>query len=147
MRLGTTYICVNNLNKSLNFYRLLLNQEPLYCNEERWVTFDCGNYLSLYNKQFDLDFINNSDHLKHFNQSYLNNLKKEETEKINNIVVFNFEVDDLISSYERIKKLELGEVSELFYVDIHIPYWYFTIKDPDGNEIEITGEYIKNNDG
>ncbi len=40
-----------------------------------------------------------------------------------------------------LKKLKIGAVSELLFVNIHMPYWYFTIKDPDGNEIEITGNY------
>ena len=44
MRLGTTYISVNDFAKSLAFYQLLLEQEPLYCNDDRWATFDCGNY-------------------------------------------------------------------------------------------------------
>mgnify|MGYP000609335068 FL=1 len=54
MRLGTTYISVNDFAKSLAFYQLLLEQEPLYCNDDRWATFDCGNSLSLYNRQFDI---------------------------------------------------------------------------------------------
>ena len=117
MRLGTTYISVNDFAKSLAFYQLLLEQEPLYCNDDRWATFDCGNSLSLYNRQFDIDFLVNNDYRGHYNHSYL------------------------ISEYERIKKLKIGAVSELLFVNIHMPYWYFTIKDPDGNEIEITGNY------
>ena len=35
MKLGTTYICVEDIEKSLNFYRALLQQEPLYCNDEQ----------------------------------------------------------------------------------------------------------------
>ena len=38
MRLGTTYISVNDFAKSLAFYQLLLEQEPLYCNDDRWAT-------------------------------------------------------------------------------------------------------------
>lgn len=36
--------------------------------------------------------------------------------------------------------LILGKVSDLMYVNIHMPYWYFNIEDPDGNIIEITGK-------
>ena len=53
MRLGTTYICVEDMEKSLNFYKLLLQKEPLYCNDDRWIAFDCGNQLALYNKKYD----------------------------------------------------------------------------------------------
>ena len=141
MRLGTTYISVNDFAKSLAFYQLLLEQEPLYCNDDRWATFDCGNSLSLYNRQFDIDFLVNNDYRGHYNHSYLTTLKNENSDKINTSVIFNFEVEDLISEYERIKKLKIGAVSELLFVNIHMPYWYFTIKDPDVNEIEITGNY------
>ena len=60
MRLGTTYICVKDIEKSLAFYKSLLNQEPLYCNDDRWITFYCGNYLSLYDKQYDIDLVKNN---------------------------------------------------------------------------------------
>ena len=59
----------------------------------------------------------------------------------NNLVVFNFEVDDLKSEYQRLKNLNIGKVSELMYVNVHMPYWYFNILDPDGNTLEITGSY------
>ena len=104
MRLGTTYISVNDFAKSLAFYQLLLEQEPLYCNDDRWATFDCGNSLSLYNRQFDIDFLVNNDYRGHYNHSYLTTLKNENSDKINTSVIFNFEVEDLISEYERIKK-------------------------------------------
>ena len=35
MKLGTTYICVQDIEKSLHFYKLLLQQEPLYCSGDR----------------------------------------------------------------------------------------------------------------
>lgn len=59
----------------------------------------------------------------------------------NNIVIFNFEVDDLKAEYQRIKGLSIGEVSEILYVNVHMPYYYFNIIDPDGNVLEITGNY------
>ena len=144
MRLGTTYISVNDFAKSLAFYQLLLEQEPLYCNDDRWATFDCGNSLSLYNRQFDIDFLVNNDYRGHYNHSYLTTLKNENSDKINTSVIFNFEVEDLISEYERIKKLKIGAVSELLFVasiiiasnfnfitiwifDCKIPVWHMDI--------------------
>ena len=59
----------------------------------------------------------------------------------NNIVIFNFEVENLMDEYIRLKDLNIGKVSDLMYVNIHMPYWYFNIIDPDGNIIEITGKY------
>ena len=50
-------------------------------------------------------------------------------------------MEDLKSEHERLKELNIGEVSELMYVNVHMPYWYFNITDPDGNTLEITGKY------
>ena len=46
MKLGTTYICTEDINKSCAFYQALLQQEPIYRNEDRWIVFACG--ISLY---------------------------------------------------------------------------------------------------
>lgn len=48
MKLGTTYTYVNDMEKFFEFYKLLLQKEPLYCHDDRWITFDCGNQISLY---------------------------------------------------------------------------------------------------
>jgi len=47
------------MEKSLNFYRLLLQKEPLYCNDDRWIAFDCGNQIALYNKKYDEKLLKN----------------------------------------------------------------------------------------
>lgn len=33
-------------------------------------------------------------------------------------------------------------MTEIKYVNNAMPYYYFQVEDPDGNVIEITGEYI-----
>ena len=126
MKLGTTYICVKDMKNSL---------------EDRWITFDCGNFLSLYNKQYDKILIEKNENC--FNQAYIDEFFRDKTEKKNNLVVFNFEVDNLKEEYERIKKLKIGKVSEIMYVNVHMPYWYFNVLDPDGNILEITGKFHK----
>lgn len=136
MKLGTTYICVEDIKKSLHFYKELLQQEPLYANDDRWVTFDCGNSISLYNKKYDENLLKKAKD-GCFNQSYIDDFYKGETEKKNNIIILNFEVENLKSEHERIKSLKIGEVSELMYVNVHLPYWYFNVIDPDGNVLEI----------
>ena len=141
IRLGTTYICVKNMEKSINFYKLLLQQDPIYMNEERWVTFKCGQTVSLYNKEYDQKIIENH---KYFNQAYIDDFFIEDDEKKNNIMILNFEVDNLKAEYERLLSLNIGEVSKLMYVNVHMPYWYFNIKDPDGNTLEITGDFEEN---
>lgn len=140
MKLGVTYICVEDLKKSLEFYRTILQQDPLYCNDERWIEFDCGNHLALYNKQYDEKLLKESKEV-HFNQTYLDDFYKDVGLRKNNIVVFNFEVDNLMAEYNRIKNASIATVSEIMYVNVHIPYYYFNVIDPDGNVLEITGKY------
>lgn len=102
--------------------------------------FDCGNQIALYNKKYDDNLLEKSKDI-HFNQAYIDNFRKEDDCKKNNIVIFNFEVENLKSEYERIKALNIGEVSEIMYVNVHMPYYYFNVIDPDGNILEITGNY------
>lgn len=140
MTLGTTYICVKDIEKSLEFYKFLLQQEPLYCNDDRWITFDCGNQISLYNKKYDEKLLKESNDI-HFNQAYIDDFFIDDNPKRNNIVIFNFQVEDLKSEYERIKSLGIGKMSEIMYVNVHMPYYYFNVIDPDGNILEISGNY------
>ena len=138
MVLGTTYIFVNDLKKSLEFYSKLLQESPLYANDDRWVQF--SNKIALYNRAYDVKIIDKEPSDK-FNQAYIDDFYKDKGVPKNNLVVFNFVVDDLKVEYERLKKADIGEISELMYVNIHMPYWYFNIIDPDGNTLEITGKY------
>lgn len=140
MRLGTTYICVRDIDKSLDFYCKLLKQEPSYANGNRWITFNVGNTLSLYNKEYDKQLLSSKDKKEHFNEAYMSDFNNEK-EAVNTIMILNFEVDHLKEEYERVKALNIGQVSELMYVNVHAPYWYFNITDPDGNILEITGKY------
>lgn len=136
MQLETTYICVKDMQTSLDFYRILLQQEP-ECVNDRWATFLCGNSISLYNKKYD-DLIIEKEANKHFNQAYIDDFQKEDGEAKNNIVIFNFTTKHLVQEYERLKKANIGELSDMMYVNVSMPYWYFNIKDPDGNLLEIT---------
>jgi len=96
MRLGTTYICVINMEKSLNFYKALLQKEPLYSNDDRCITFECGNNFSLYNKSYDEKLILKEEN-NTFNQAYIDEFYKNNGKPKNNMVIFNFEVDNLKS--------------------------------------------------
>ena len=136
MKLGTTYICVKDIRKSIHFFEKLLQSKPLYANDDRWVTFDCGNILSLYNKKYDEGLIQHASK-ECFNQAYIDEFYTEDKDKKNNIIILNFEVENLKAEHERLKSLDIGEVSQLMYVNVHFPYWYFNIKDPDGNILEI----------
>lgn len=138
MFLATIYICVKDIGRSIDFYKKLLEEEPETQNGDRWVQF--SNKIALYNKEYDAKIIGKEPSEK-FNQAYIDEFNSDTGEKKNNTVVFNFYTNDLKAEYERLKKLNIGEVSELMYVNVFMPYWYFNITDPDGNVIEITGDY------
>lgn len=138
MELGTTYIFVKDIKKSVDFYCRLFQEKPIKANDDRWVQF--SNKIALYNKSYDAKIIG-KEPSERFNQAYIDDFYKDTGIPKNNLVVYNFNVENLKSEYERLKKLELGEVSELMYVNVHMPYWYFNIVDPDGNTLEITGKY------
>lgn len=138
MFLGTTYIYAKDINASIEFYKNLLQEEPLFTNGNRWVQF--SNMIALYNKEYDESIIG-TEASETFNQAYIDEFFRSSGERKNNIVVFNFCTTDLLSEYERLKELNIGELSELMYVNVFAPYWYFNITDPDGNVIEITGNY------
>lgn len=138
MVLGTTYIYVSDIKKSIDFYSKLLQEQPQKANDDRWVQF--SNKIALYNKAYDAKIIGTKASDR-FNQAYIDEFYKDTGTPKNNLVVFNFDVDDLKSEYQRLKNLNIGKVSELMYVNVHMPYWYFNITDPDGNTLEITGNY------
>ncbi len=138
MFLATTYIYVNDINISTEFYKKLLCEDPQCVNEDRWVQF--SNKIALYNRKYDEKIITKEPCGK-FNKAYIDEFFRETGEKKNNTVVFNFYTDDLKAEYERLIMLGIGEVSPIMYVNVFMPYWYFNITDPDGNVIEITGGY------
>ncbi len=143
MKLGTTYINVTDMARTTDFYKKLLCCEPVGKNHERWVTFECGSSLSLYNRKYDEALIRSPENHDAFNFPYIAMLSRKESEKKNNVVVLNFVVEDLEAEYERIKALDIGKVSELMFIGVNVPYWYFTVTDPDGNTIEITSDPIE----
>ena len=91
-------------------------------------------------KKYDEKLLEESKDV-HFNKAYIDDFCKEDGGRKNNIVIFNFEVEDLKSEYKRLKDLNIGKVSDTMYVNVHMPYYYFNVIDPDGNILEITGNY------
>ena len=57
-------------------------------------------------------------------------------------VVINLSTNDLKNEYDRICELGIGsKLTEIRYINARNPYYYFSMKDPDDNTIEITGPY------
>lgn len=55
MVLGTTYIFAGDIKKSITFYSILLQENPIHQNDDRWVQF--SNKIALYNKAYDAKII------------------------------------------------------------------------------------------
>lgn len=141
MELVSTYIETEDFNKSINFYKKVLQIEPIIFCENRWVEFEVGNKIALYNGKFDEQKINDNDKLyNHYNKAYIDDFNSRKLDRKNNIVTFNFYTENLKSEYERIKELKICDLSEIKYVNIAEPYYFFNICDPDGNILEICSD-------
>ena len=141
MKLISAYIETEDFNKSINLYKKVLQIEPIVFCENRWVEFELGNKIALYNKKFDEQKIkDNSNIEENYNKAYIDDFNSKKSDKKNNIVTFNFYTENLKDEYERIKKLKICDVSEVMYVNIVEPYYYFNVSDPDGNLLEICSD-------
>lgn len=142
LHLGSTYLIVKDLERSIEFYSKLLEMEPTARAYDRWAQFNFeGKCIALYNSAFDRSKIDANENLYcHYNKNYLDYFERRCISYGNN-VVHNFWIEDLNKEYERIRNLNIGDMSEILYVNISSTYYFFIVKDPDGNTIEITGAY------
>ncbi|MFP4344841.1 MAG: VOC family protein [Anaerolineales bacterium] len=142
LRLGSVYLIVKDMERSLEFYEALLDMEVTSQNFNRWAQFDFGNAsIALYNPLFDEDRVSRGDDLESaYNSEYLE-YRADHPVTYGNNVVLNFWVPDLNEEYERVKALGIGEVSEILFINVASPYYFFMLEDPDGNQLEITGTW------
>ncbi|MFA9379397.1 MAG: hypothetical protein ACERKZ_22025, partial [Lachnotalea sp.] len=116
MKFGCTYIKVKDMEKSLNFYEKLTATQAKYSEIKRWVGFPCG--ISLYCLDYDLQKIDKKKYNEsNYNQEYIKYILKESTISSKSIV-FNFTTQDLEVERNRIINLDIGNVSEVMFVNI-----------------------------
>lgn len=112
-------------------------------NMERFAQFEFeGHNISIMNGYFDNKnpelTIHKGEHVEKFD-----NLVSIAEAKNTNKFVLNFWVEDLEKERERIISLNISNlVTKVKYVNNVMPYYYFQAEDPDGNVIEITGQYM-----
>lgn len=142
MYLGSIYLIVNNFEKSIIFYEKLLEIPVTGRNMDRFAQFVFeGKNISIMNGHFDADHPNKVVHKGEYTDLFDDLLSKALAPNTNKFV-FNFWDDDLLKEYERIKGLGITEhLSEIKYVCNVSPYYFFHLTDPDGNIIEVTGNY------
>ncbi|MFR3728033.1 VOC family protein [Lacrimispora sp.] len=100
------------------------------------------NCISLMNAHFDTD---NPDKVIYKGESsvYFDDLKGIACAPNTRKFVLNFHTEDLKKEYERVKSIKITDhCTKIKYVCNIEPYYYFQFTDPDGNVIEVTGNYI-----
>lgn len=130
------------MERSVEFYSLLFEMEPSSRVLDRWAKYDldCGSFGIFY-QMFDYKILTAgraTDEM--YNKAYIDRLGRHKTVFGNNII-HHFRVEDLNSEFERLSLLNIGLLSEILYVNVSEPYHFFTLTDPDGNIIEISGTY------
>lgn len=118
MKLYSTYIETDKFNEVVNFYESVFLEKGNVYTENRWVEFDFGNKLSIYNRLYDEDKITNGNLEDNYNEEYIKNFKIDKGKRQNNIVTFNFYTESLLEEYKRIKTLNICKITEIMYVNI-----------------------------
>ena len=143
MHLGSIYLIVKEFEKSLKFYEKLLEIPVSKKNMDRFAMFNFdGKCIALMNGYFDTS---NPDKVVHKGEfiEYFDDLEQIANLPNSRKVVLNFWDEDLRQEYMRVKKLNISDdLTKIKYVCNVCPYYYFQLTDPDGNVIEITGDYI-----
>lgn len=142
MHLGSIYLIVDDFKHSIQFYETLLEQKVSVQNMERFAMFIFeGHCIAIMNAHFDSQNRDKVVHKGEYN-AYFDDLEQIANLSNSRKVVLNFWVEDLKTEYERINNLNITDsMTSIKYVCNVAPYYYFQLMDPDGNVIEITGEY------
>lgn len=145
MKYGSIYLVVRDFDKSVSFYEKVLEKKASAVNGKRFAIFNCnGLTLCLMNGYYDSE---NRQQVRTKGDSWeIYDYLDEIADSSNSRKVFiNLAVDDLRAEYGRIKDLGVArQLTPIRFIQVFSPYWYFTFMDPDGNPIEITGEYEEN---
>lgn len=133
---------VNNFEKSLEFHEKLLQIPVSGRNMDRFATFLFeGKCISLMNGHFDTDHPDKVVHKGQYSKSF-DDMKAIALAPNTHKFVFNFWDEDLQMEYNRVKSLNITDkLTKIKYVCNVSPYYFFHLTDPDGNIIEVTGEY------
>lgn len=127
LHLGCIYLVVKDFEKSVEFYEKFFDQkvEDRCRSGNKFVKFYIDDKcIALMNED------NITGHCTELDSPYK--------------FVQNYWVEDLMTEYERIKRLNIGHVTDI--TEAYPTYHYFHLTDPDNNIIEITGGYRMAND-
>lgn len=142
MHLGSVYLIVKDFNKSIQFYEKLLVMSVSSQNMQRFAQFEFdGNNISIMNSYFDITNPNLTVHKGEYVEEFDNLVAIAESKNTHKFVL-NFWTENLEYERERIEKLNISDkLTKIKFIKNVWPYFYFQLTDPDGNVIEITGQY------
>lgn len=143
MHFGCVYIIADDFEKSVMFYEKLLEMKVSKKNMDRFAMFNFeGNCISIMNGHFDVDNPEKVIHKGEYNP-YFDDLIQITEHQNTRKMVLNFWDENLRKEYRRVQELNISEnMTKIKYVCNVSPYYYFQLTDPDGNVIEVTGDYI-----
>lgn len=144
MRYGSIYLVVQDFDKSLSFYEKIFDMKVSAINGKRFAIFQNeGLNLCLMNGYYDAENSGQVITKGEYWEIY-DDLRKIANHINTRKVFINLGVEDLKTEYNRIKDLGIAaQLTAIRFVNVFSPYWYFTFMDPDGNPIEITGNYTE----
>lgn len=126
LKLAESYIRVTNIDRAIKFYEKLLGVKIKLHYKDRWVTVVDG--FGLYRPDFDKE-----------HNIEMTNIERDIKLGNNSIIVFHS--SDIEKDYNKVKAMNITEISNIADLNLMAHYKFFHFKDPDGNMIEI-GQYL-----
>ncbi len=126
LKLAESYIKVTDMDKSVLFYEELLQVKSIVRYKDRWTTIIDG--FGLYRPMYDQE-----------NNIEMTTIEQRLVTGNNTIIVFHS--TNIEKDYQRIKNMDIGEISNIADINLMAHYRFFHFKDRDGNMIEI-GQYL-----
>ncbi len=84
MELCCTYIETDKFNEVVDFYEKIFETKGTVYTENRWVEFDFGNKLSIYNRIYDLNKIEQGSIGENYNEAYIKSFHLKREKPFNN---------------------------------------------------------------
>ncbi len=77
MELCCAYIETDKFNEVVDFYEKVFETKGNIYTENRWVEFNLGNKLSIYNRLYDVEKINQYSTKTNYNKAFIENFNQK----------------------------------------------------------------------
>lgn len=141
---GAVYLIVQDFDRSVHFYQSLLQRDVSAQNANRFAIFNIDSLcLSIMNAYYDTENPEKVTRKGKVYSEYDDLLRIARLQNTGKAVI-NLVTDDLQKEHQRMCRLKIAEgLTDIRYINARNPYYYFSMKDPDGNTVEITGPYAE----